>query len=154
MKLVGKHIDRELYYFDLESELEYLKNFNNWILLFICNSFLDEKYISNVFKTCIKYGVLEFGAQGKRGDWLALQFDLASVDLEIEKHTYFDISSGSGDNSTNLESAIWECFYASVLPSHADWENIKIFCTTSDKVDYLKKIQNIFNKIKSGCIPE
>lgn len=139
MKLVGKHFDRELYYFDLESEIENLKIFNNCILLFICNSFLDEKYISNVFKTCIKYGVLEFRAQGKRGDWLDLQFDLAVVDLEIEKHTHYDISTW-GDNSTNLESAIWECLYASVLPSRADWENIKIFCTTNDKADYLNKI--------------
>lgn len=148
MKLIGKHFDRELYYFNLESELENLKGLNNWILLFICNTSLDEKYISNVFKTCIKYGVLEFRSQGKRGDWIELQFDLA-----IENDTYYDICT-SGDNSTNLESAIWECFYASLLPPHADWENIKIFCTTSDKENYLNKIQNVFDKIKSGWVPE
>lgn len=153
MKLVGKHFNRELYYFDLESELESLKNFNNWILLLIGNSDFDERYIYNVFQTCIKYGVLEFRAQGKSGEGLHLQFDRAMVDLEIEKDTNYDICS-SGDNSTNIESAIWECFYASVLPSHADWENIKIFCTTSDKADYLNKIQNIFNRINSGWIPE
>ena len=153
MKLIGKHFDRELYYFDVVSELENLKDLNNWILLFICNTSLDEKYISNVFKTCIKYGVLEFRSQGKRGDWIELQFDLAMVDLAIENDTYYEICT-SGDNSTNLESAIWECFYASLLPSHADWKNVKILCTTSDDADYSNKIQNVFNKIKSGWIPE
>ena len=145
MKLVGKHIDRELYYFDLESELVNLKNYNDWILLLIGNSNLNEAYISNVFKTCIEYGISEFRAQGTKGDRLELLFDLTMVDLAIEKDTYYDISTV---NSTDLESAVWECFYTT------NFENIKIFCTTSDKADYLNKIQNIFNKIKSGWTPE
>ena len=113
---------------------------------------MDEKYISNVFKTCIKYGVLEFRSQGKRGDWIELQFDLAMVDLELENNTYYNICT-FGNNSTYLETAIWECFYASILPPHADWQNIKILCATSDNADYSDKIQNVFDKIKSGWVP-
>lgn len=154
MKLIGKNFSRELFYFDLESEVENLKAFKNWILFFICNTDFDEKYISNVFKTCIKYGALEFRSQGKKGEDLHLLFDKTKVELEInEKQSFIHICT-TGDETTGLDNALWECFYANLLPDNVDYDNIKIFCTTSDNVNYLVKIQNIFNKIKSGWVPE
>ncbi len=154
MKNIGKHHNRELYYFDLESEIGEIKNFKNWILLLIGNSEYDEKYISKFFRKCIDFDVLEFKSQGNVGENLHLLFDMTMVEIELKENKPFIDICTTGDNITNLENAIWECFYVNALPEHADWDNLKILCSTIDSENYLEKVKSIFYKISSGWIPD
>ena len=93
-------------------------------------------------------------AQGQRGEVLHTLFDTTMVDFEIEEHLPPKNICSSGDNSTNLEHVIWECIYADALPDNADLENVKVLCSTCDKVNYSEEISDIFIKICSGWIPE
>ena len=153
MEKIGSHFEREVYYSNYIQNYD-LSLIDNWICFAISNSDFEKGKFEDFAKNSINNGLLEFKAQGTHGENLHIDFDLIMVKMEVdEKHPPIDICT-TGDNETDLENAFWECFYASALPDHADYENIKILCVNIDGKYYKARLQSLMRKFNQGWLPE
>lgn len=153
MEKIGTHFGREVFYIDY-FQIQDLSRTDNWICFAMAESSFDEGKFNLFAKTCINNGLLEFKAQGKYGEKLHDLFDLVMVKMEVDEgHPDIDICT-TGDNETDLASAFWECFFASALPEHANYDDLKIVCVNIDGKDRRAELKVLLDKFEEGWLPE
>ena len=153
MEKIGTHFGREVFYIDYFQDHD-LSKIDNWICFAISDSSFEEEKFNKFARNCIINGFLEFKAQGKYGEELHNSFDLVMVKMEVDEgHPDIDICT-TGDNETDLANAFWECFFASVLPEHANYDDIKILCVNIDGKDCRAELNVLIHKFEEGWLPE
>jgi len=150
---IGKHFDKNIFYFDFNNYPANVLSIENWVCFAISNHKLPKQKFKTFVKNAIESDLLEFKAQGKFGEDLHNEFDSTMVDLEVEKNIPIIDICTTGDNETDLARAFWECFYASIIPQAADWENINIVCINIDGKDYKNSLIDLINRFDTGWIP-
>lgn len=157
MDYLGRHYDRETYYFDLNlDKVENLPD-SDWICFMIANEPIDsdqEKRLRDFLRYSIDKDLLEFMGQGDFGGFLHLTMDEIITDLEIiHNHPKIELTT-TGDNDTDLDNGFWECFGATALPDRADYDNLKIICTTLDNANYKVILRQLIDRFIDGYLPE
>lgn len=157
MDYLGKHLDRETYYFDMNlDKLENLPD-SNWICFMIANEPIDkenEQRLHDFLRYSIDRDLLEFMGQGAFGGFLHLSMDEIITDLEINhNHPEIELTT-TGDNATDIDNGFWECYGATALPDRADYDKLIIICTTLDNANYKESLRKLIDRFNSGYLPD
>ncbi|MDD2983629.1 MAG: hypothetical protein PHQ74_09595 [Crocinitomicaceae bacterium] len=154
MKLIGNFQSRKVFWFDYNQfDLEELPP-NDWISFTISDTEPDLEKFEKFANNSIDFGILEFKSQGNFGEKLHLLFDEILVDLEISDQIYFIDIPTTGDNSTTLIEAFWECFFATTLPNRTNFENLSIVCMDLSGTDRSADLTTLLEKFENGWFPE
>lgn len=154
MEYIGKYYERNVYYFDLVLEaVNTVDQFDNWICFAIASKPYPKEKAEAFIRNALLNGVLEFKAQGHYGEDLHILGDLTMVSLEVDEgYPVFDVMT-TGDATTNLANAFWECFFATALPDRADYDHLKILCVSFDGTDYLTELKNYWIRSRRTGYP-
>jgi hypothetical protein len=157
MDYLGKHYGFDTYYLDLSRE-DYINVLpkSNWFGFAIANNDFDDSessLINNYLRYSINNGLLAFHGQGLFGGKIHLTLDLIITQMEInENHSEIDITT-IGDNDTDLANGFWACYGASCLPDSADYDTVKLVCTSFDDINCKDNLKSLLQRFNNGWLP-
>ncbi len=154
MEHCGNFQERTVYYLCLDSEANsVVEQMDNWICFAIASGQYPKDKAVNFIRHTLLGGMLEFKAQGAHAEELHLLCDSTMVSLEVDEgHPIFDIVT-TGSASTDLANAFWECFFATVLPDRADYDDLKVVCVSFDGTNYRSRIDGLLDRFEEGWVP-
>ncbi len=80
--------------------------------------------------------------------------DNTMVSLELDEgYPTFDVVT-TGDPDTDLANAFWECFYATALPSRADYKKLNVVCVSFDGAEYSRDLEGLLDRFGDGWLPD
>ena len=152
MNLIGKYLDRQVFWLDYNNFANRLPN-KDWVCLAIANNQPDKHTFENFVRASIAKNILEFKGHGQFGENLHHLFDLTMVTMEaMENHSEIDVIT-TGHNDETLADTFWQCFFATCLPETADLDNIKIVCTDLDGIDRVEELKDYITEFECGWLP-
>jgi hypothetical protein len=129
---------------------------NNWFGFVIANNDFDDSetsLIKNYIRYSINNGLLAIHGQGLFGGKIHLILDLVITQMEVdENHSEIDVTT-IGDNDTDLANGFWACYGASCLPDRADYDSVKLVCTSFDGINYKEELKLLLNRFNNGWLP-
>jgi len=157
MDYLGMHLGIDTYYLDLTGEdYDKVLPISNWFGFAIANNDFDDSgdsLISRFIRSSIAKGILGFHGQGLFGGKIHLTLDLLITQMEVdENHSEIDIET-TGDNDTDLANGFWGCFGASGLPERADYDTVKLVCTSFDSINYKEELKSLLQRFNNGWLP-
>ena len=108
---------------------------DNWICLATATNAVDLDAFGKWVQSAVEQGLLEFKGHGTQGELLHDTFDMTMVHMEIDGgHDTIEVTT-TWHNAETLRDVLWQCFFATALPDHADYDRLCVVCTDMDDSD-------------------
>ncbi|MEO5947948.1 MAG: hypothetical protein ABIP79_14110 [Chitinophagaceae bacterium] len=153
MEYLGKHSDREVYWWNFS-----VKNFDelpkgDWVGFSIEEKLPEYDLFEKFARASIAKGILEFKAFGKESTKLDDWFDDVIVLLNVMDNQPDAFVMTTWNDKESLADAFWQCFHATALPDEVVNENVKIVCFHINDIDKRDELKNYLKLFNEGWLP-
>ena len=154
MNKIGTYQNRKVYYSDYKNLINGNMPNGNWICFAISNIEPNSDDFETFVRASIKNDILEFKSCGTWGEKLHDWFDeIASIMESMENHPEIETMT-TWHNNESIADVFWQCFFATCIPEHADFDNLKIICTDLENVNRIEELKDYISRFENGWLPK